>query len=137
SRRSSHYGRWKHHRRVRCQRRARGAIRRGMCSWRSRQDRRSDEIGHLAPYLSDWRMRAKKTSAPPTLLKQASPAASALANDAPLPPRITLPSDLSTSLRYLGDAELQRLHAAVSTEIDRRGQGASKGEAGKVAATGA
>src|SRR5437762_2785317 len=25
-----------------------GAIRRGMCSWRSHQDRRSDEIGHLA-----------------------------------------------------------------------------------------
>src|SRR5437868_6508084 len=82
-------------------------------------------------------MRAKKTGAPPTLLKQSSPAASALANDAPLPPRIALPSDLSISLRYLGDAELQRPHTAVNTEIDRRGQGASTGKAGKVVATGA
>ena len=34
--------------------------------------------------------------------------------------RIGLPSDLSGSLRYLHDAELQRLRDAVTAEIERR-----------------
>jgi hypothetical protein len=40
--------------------------------------------------------------------------------DAPSAARVTLPSDLSGSLKYLDDAQLQRLRAAVSAEIDRR-----------------
>src|SRR4051794_32072732 len=43
---------------------------------------------------------------------------------APPAPRIALPNDLSTSLRYLNDTELQRLLAAVNAEISRR-QGTS------------
>src|SRR4051812_11703236 len=43
---------------------------------------------------------------------------------APPAPRIALPNDLSTSLRYLNETELQRLIAAVNAEISRR-QGTS------------
>jgi predicted DNA-binding protein (UPF0251 family) len=42
-----------------------------------------------------------------------------------VPQRVTLPSDLSTSLRYVDDAELERLRMAVTVEINRRDQGAS------------
>ena len=45
--------------------------------------------------------------------------------EASVPQRVTLPSDLSTSLRYVDDAELERLHVAVAAEINRRDQGAS------------
>jgi len=34
--------------------------------------------------------------------------------------RVALPHDLATSLQYLDDADLDRLRAAVNTEIDRR-----------------
>ena len=40
---------------------------------------------------------------------------------APSPARVTLPSDLSGSLKYLDDAQLERLLAAVTIEINRRG----------------
>jgi hypothetical protein len=40
-----------------------------------------------------------------------------------------LPNDLSTSLRYLDDSDLQRLLAAVNMEIDRRKRGASAANA--------
>ena len=33
-----------------------------------------------------------------------------------------LPSDLSTSLKYLDNADLQKLRAAVTAEVDRRAQ---------------
>ena len=36
-----------------------------------------------------------------------------------------LPSDLSTSLRYVDDAELERLRVALAAEINRRDRGAS------------
>ena len=39
---------------------------------------------------------------------------------APAPARVTLPSDLSGSLKYLDDAQLQRLSEAVAVEINRR-----------------
>jgi hypothetical protein len=42
--------------------------------------------------------------------------------------RIGLPSDLSGSLRYLDDAELQRLRDAVTAEIERRGSVLGKKE---------
>ena len=45
-----------------------------------------------------------------------------------------LPNDLSASLRYLDDSDLQRLLAAVNTEIDRRKQGTSTADASQVAA---
>jgi hypothetical protein len=38
----------------------------------------------------------------------------------PAPARVTLPSDLSGSLKYLDDAQLQRLREAVAVEINRR-----------------
>jgi hypothetical protein len=41
-------------------------------------------------------------------------------------PRVTLPSNLSGSLKYLDDAELRRLRAAVSAEIERRDGTVSK-----------
>ena len=40
-------------------------------------------------------------------------------------PQIALPNDLSNSLQYLDDVELQRLRAAVDAEIDRRKEKAS------------
>jgi len=45
--------------------------------------------------------------------------------EASVPQRIRLPSDLSTSLRYVDDAELERLRVALAAEINRRDQGAS------------
>jgi len=45
--------------------------------------------------------------------------------EASVPQRVTLPSDLSTSLRYVDDAELERLRVALAVEINRRDQGAS------------
>ena len=45
-----------------------------------------------------------------------------------------LPNDLSASLRYLDDSDLQRLLAAVNTEIDRRKQGISTADASQGAA---
>ena len=49
-------------------------------------------------------------------------------------PPIGLPSDLATSLKYLDDADLHRLQAAVGAEIDRRKQGSSTGNANKAPA---
>jgi hypothetical protein len=46
--------------------------------------------------------------------------------DAPSPARVTLPGDLSGSLKYLDDAQLQRLREAVNVEINRRNQSALK-----------
>jgi len=45
--------------------------------------------------------------------------------ESPVPQRVTLPSDLSTSLRYVDDAELERLRVALAAEINRRDQSAS------------
>jgi hypothetical protein len=42
-----------------------------------------------------------------------------------MPPRVTLPSDLSGSLKSLDDAQLQRLRDAVSAEMDRRTRAAT------------
>ena len=47
--------------------------------------------------------------------------------------RVVLPNDLSTSLRYLDDSDLQRLLVAVNTEIDRRKRGASAADADQAA----
>jgi len=44
------------------------------------------------------------------------------------PPRVTLPSDLSGSLKFLDDAQLQRLREAVNMESDRRIRAATKTE---------
>jgi hypothetical protein len=40
-----------------------------------------------------------------------------------------LPANLSTSLKYLDNADLQRLRAAVAAEIDRRAQDVTKSDA--------
>jgi hypothetical protein len=56
--------------------------------------------------------------------------------DAPSPARVTLPSDLSGSLKSLDDAQLQRLLEAVTVEIDRRKQSAPKNETARVEQTG-
>jgi DNA invertase Pin-like site-specific DNA recombinase len=42
-----------------------------------------------------------------------------------MPPRVTLPSDLSGSLKSLDDAQLQRLRDAVSAEMNRRTRAAT------------
>ena len=52
------------------------------------------------------------------------------ATEPALPARVTLPTDLSGSLKYLDDAQLKRLQDAVALEINRRKQGASLQEAG-------
>ena len=48
--------------------------------------------------------------------------------DAVSPPRVTLPTDLSGSLKSLDDAQLQRLREAVNEEITRRTRAAAKNE---------
>jgi|ERR1051325_1726186 len=53
----------------------------------------------------------------------------ASSTDATVPPRLMLPSDLSTSLKYLDNTDLQKLRAAVSAEIDCRAQQGSKSDA--------
>jgi hypothetical protein len=50
--------------------------------------------------------------------------------EATLPAPVTLPSDLSGSLKYLEDAQLTRLQDAVVLEINNRKQGASLQETG-------
>jgi hypothetical protein len=47
-----------------------------------------------------------------------------------------LPNDLSTSLRHLDDAELHRLHQAVSAEISRRNEAGSIIKPGKATMAG-
>lgn len=61
----------------------------------------------------------------PTGLKPSSRAPSVSSTGAPSSARVTLPSDLAGSLKYLDDAQLQRLLQAVTVEIDRR-QGTPK-----------
>jgi hypothetical protein len=63
--------------------------------------------------------RPRQTSS--SLPKRSSQAASS-ATAAPSPRRVTLPGDLAGSLKYLEDAQLQRLLEAVTVEIDRRNQ---------------
>ena len=70
------------------------------------------------------------------MLKPSSRARSVSSTGAPSPARVTLPSDLSGSLKYLDDAQLQRLLEAVTVEIDRRNQGTPKNETATAAATG-
>jgi len=57
-----------------------------------------------------------------------------LSNDAPSPARVTLPTDLPGSLKYLDDAQLQILLEAVTVEINRRNQDDSKNETATAAA---
>ena len=54
---------------------------------------------------------------------------------APSPARVTLPSDLAGSLKYLDDAQLGRLLEAVTVEINRRNQGGPKNETAAAAPT--
>jgi hypothetical protein len=78
----------------------------------------------------------RRNRASPTVLKQPSRAASGSSTDAPLPARVTLPSDLPGSLKYLDDAQLQRLLEAATVEIDRRNQGPPSDDTAATAATG-
>jgi hypothetical protein len=78
-------------------------------------------------------MRAKKEDGSSTVPRDVFRAASAASGGVPRP-RIALPNDLSTTLRYLDNPELQRLLAAVMTEISRRSEGASTRNTGKAAA---
>ena len=62
------------------------------------------DFGHRASMITKEGFRAASVSATDLLPRQ----------------RVVLPNDLSTSLRYLDDSDLQRLLAAVNMEIDRR-----------------
>jgi hypothetical protein len=79
-------------------------------------------------------MRAKKEDGSSTVPRDVFRAASAASGGVPSTPRIALPNDLSTTLRYLDNPELQRLFAAVTAEISRRSEGASTRHTGKAAA---
>src|SRR5437660_644241 len=68
----------------------------------------------------------RQNSALPTVLEPSSRTPLVSSTDAPSPARVTLPGDLSGSLKYLDDAQLQRLREAVNVEINRRIQGAPK-----------
>jgi hypothetical protein len=75
----------------------------------------------------------RQNQASSSALEPSSRASAATSSDAPSPARVTLPSDLAASLKYLDDAQLQRLLEAVTVEINRRNQGASNNEAALVA----
>ena len=64
--------------------------------------------------------------------KPSSPAPSA--SDVPSPARVTLPNDLSGSLKYLDEAQLRTLLEAVTVEIDRRDQATSNHKSALAAA---
>ena len=68
----------------------------------------------------------RQNRASSTILNPPSQGALVLSASAPPPARITLPSDLPGSLKYLDDAQLRRLLEAVTVEINRRNQGDAK-----------
>jgi hypothetical protein len=80
--------------------------------------------------------RSERQNHSSSVLEPSSRAPSLTPIVAPSPARVTLPSDLSGSLKYLDDAQLQRLLEAVTVEIDRRNQGALKNETAAAVATG-
>ena len=79
--------------------------------------------------------RSERQNHSASVLEPLSRAPSLSPIDAPSPARVTLPSDLSGSLKYLDDAQLQRLLEAVTVEIDRRKKRAPKNETATAAAT--
>ena len=81
-------------------------------------------------------MRGSERKTHSSVLKPSSRVPSLSSIDALSPARVTLPRDLSGSLKSLDDAQLQRLLEAVTVEIDRRNQGPHKNETAKAAATG-
>src|SRR5215470_10757787 len=81
--------------------------------------------------------RSPQNHASSSMQGSSSRASSPSSTGAPSPARVTLPNDLSGSLRYLDDAELERLLEAVTVEINRRNQGGPKNETAAAAPTGA
>ena len=79
----------------------------------------------------------RQNHASPSVLGPSSGASSTSSIGAPSPARVTLPSDLSGSLKYLDDAQLERLIEAVTVEINRRNQGGPKNETPAAGPTGA
>jgi len=70
----------------------------------------------------------RQNHASPAVLGSSFRAPLVSSTDAPSPARVTLPADLSGSLKYLDDAQLQMLLEAVTVEINRRNQAAPKSE---------
>jgi hypothetical protein len=62
----------------------------------------------------------EKSASPQEPGAKSSRAWSGSLRDTQFSPRIGLPSDLAGSLKHLDDAQLQRLHQAISLEISRR-----------------
>ena len=81
-------------------------------------------------------MRGSERKNHSSVLKPSSRVPSLSSIDPLSPARVTLPRDLSGSLKSLDDAQLQRLVEAVTVEIDRRNQSAPKNETATAAATG-
>jgi hypothetical protein len=77
----------------------------------------------------------RQTRASSTALEPSSRGSSRSSIGAPSPARVTLPSNLSESLKYLGDAQLHRLLEAVTVEINRRNQDGPKNETAAAAPT--
>src|SRR5712671_5971288 len=71
-------------------------------------------------------MRPNKIVVASTVLEPSSRPAASSSTETPAPPRVALPTVLSTSLRYLDDVELRCLREAVAIEINRRDQRISK-----------
>jgi len=77
----------------------------------------------------------RQNHASSSVLGPSSGASSPSSIGAPSPARVTLPSDLSGSLKYLDDTQLGRLLEAVTVEINRRNQGGLKNETAAAAPT--
>src|SRR4051812_24501889 len=69
----------------------------------------------------------RQNRASSSTLEPSSPVPPVSGANAPAPARVTLPSDLPGSLKYLDDVQLQILREAVAVEINRRNPG-SKNE---------
>src|SRR5215469_12661124 len=77
----------------------------------------------------------RQNHASSSVLGPSSRASSPSSVSTPSPARVTLPSDLSGSLKYLDDAQLNRLLEAVTVEINRRNQGGAKSKTAAAAPT--
>src|ERR1700720_2095247 len=78
-------------------------------------------------------MRVQKNHGRSAGKKPPSKVSAASSIGPPSAPRLALPSDLSASLSFLDDADLQRLLVGVNAEIDRRRRGASTPGVGSTA----
>lgn len=100
-----------------------------LCLARARASRfKRDCVGSSGATLCKMREYKRQSRASSEALMVSHRSSSAACTGTSPAARVTLPSDLSGSLKYLDDTQLQRLLEAVTVEIGRRNQSAAKAE---------